>query len=207
MTDATIFRRTLRRRWWVPLVAAAAAVAAAALATARQEPIYSTHATLAVTPSSRVTDTTDLLRSLETLERRTIVATFARLPSRSETRDRAAAKMGVEAGDLRRYRVRGTVVPNTNLIRVEVQGPEADSAAALADAAAEVTREEARRLYRVYSVRIVEAAETPGRPVQPDRRRNLVVAVVVGLFLGALAAVALEAFSAPGRGGRREAER
>lgn len=204
MTDAKVFRGAFRRRWWVPLLLAAAAVAAAGVSTAGQQAVYTTHATLVVTPSSRVSDTTDVLRSLETLERRTIVATFARLAARAETRDRAAEAMGVEAGELRRYRISGSVVPNTNLIRVEVRGPEAETVATLADAAGEVIREEGRRLYRVYSLRTVAAAETPRRPARPDRQRNLVVAAVVGLFIGVLGAVALEAFSTRGssEGGR-----
>ncbi|HVS14497.1 MAG TPA: hypothetical protein VMV46_11265 [Thermoanaerobaculia bacterium] len=199
MTDVAIFGRTLRRRWWVPLLAAGVAVTAAAIGTTRQEAVYDAHATLVVTPSSQVTDTSDLLRSLDTLERRTIVATFARLASRAETRERAAARMGVEPGDLRGYSVRAAVVPNTNLIRVQVRGPEAEPVAGLADATAEVIRDEARRLYRVYSLHVVEAAVTPWRPVQPDLRRNLMVSAAVGLFFGALAAVALEAARAPAR--------
>lgn len=197
MTDAETLRRAVRRRWWVPLLVAVAAVAAAGIGSAREEPVYDARATLVVIPSSELTEITDLLRSLETLERRTIVATFARLASRPETREWAAARMGRETTDLDGYSVDATVMPNTNLIRVQVRGPEAVIVAALADAAAEGLRDEAQKLYRVYSLQIVEAATTPQRPVQPDLRRSLVVSLVVGLFVGVLVAVALEAFRDP----------
>lgn len=200
MTDAATLHRTVRRRWWVPLLAAAVAVGAAAMGSARQEPVYDTRTTLVATPSSRVTETSDLLRSLDTLERRTVLATFARLASRAETREQAAAGMSVEVRDLRKYSARAAVVPNTNLIQLQVRGPEPELVAALADATAEVIRREARKLYPVFSLRIVEAATIPRRPVRPDLRRNLGVSLVVGLFLGALVAVALEAFRAPDRG-------
>jgi uncharacterized protein involved in exopolysaccharide biosynthesis len=194
---STLLTRSLRRGWWIALACAVVALGAAALVTARQRPVYRAAAQLAVAPNSRVTDTADVLRSLETLERRTVVATFARIASARETRDGAARRLGLEPKELRAYWVGGSVVPNTNIIRVEVLGPEPERTAAVADAAAREVAREGRRLYPIYSLRALARAEPPRRPERPDLRRNLTVGAILGLFVGAAAALALG-----GRGGR-----
>ena len=79
------------------------------------------------------------------------MATLAKFPGRAETKEMAGAELGWDAATLRRYWVGGSVVPQTNLLRIEVQGPDAEGAARLATAAADATRHEADRVYRVVT--------------------------------------------------------
>ena len=192
MNDSRTVFRGLVRGWWIVLLTLAVALGVAWWLTGRETPIYSAEALLAVGPSSELESNDELLDAIEALERRTVVATFARLPRSPEAKQRAAERLGVEPRDLRAYWVGGSVVPNTNLIRIEVQGPEPERAAEVANAVAAVTRREARQLYRIYSLREVALAEAPRRPERPDLQRNLAVAAVLGLFVGLLAAVGVE---------------
>lgn len=187
------YLRALRRGSWLVLVVVLVAVAVAWWWTSRQSPTYQASALLVVAPNTEVEDTTDLLRSLETLERRTVVATFARLPASPETAAEVAERLGVEPREIRYYWIGGAVVPNTNIVRIDVYGPDPERAAEVANAAARVVRREARHLYQIYSLREMGRAEPPSRPVRPDARRNVVVAAILGLFLGVLAALTLEA--------------
>lgn len=187
------YLRALRRGLWLVLVVILVAVGTAWWWTSRQAPTYQASASLVVTPNTEVEDTTDLLRSLETLERRTVVATFARLPGSRDTAVEVAERLGVEPREIRYYWIGGSVVPNTNIVRIDVYGPDPERAAEVANAAARVVRREARHLYQIYSMREMGRAEPPSRPVRPDARRNAVVAAILGLFLGVLAALALEA--------------
>ncbi|HEX5758951.1 MAG TPA: hypothetical protein VF121_07125 [Thermoanaerobaculia bacterium] len=175
----------------------AVALAAAAFYTARQEPVFRATTTLAVVPVSEVEGTEDILRSLDTLERRTVVATFAKVPGTAETRRAAARALALRERALRAYRLRGSVLPNTNIIQLQAEGPDARTAAALANAAAEATRREARSMYRIYTMRTLEEARPPGRPVYPTPRRNYVVAAVLGLFVGAIGALLLARWRTP----------
>ena len=174
----------------------------AAWLTARQTPVYAAEALLAVTPSSEVESAEEVLDSIEALERRTVVATLARIPRAPETKERAAERMGVDPREVRYYWIGGSVVPSTNVVRIEVQGPDPELAAELADAVAATTRREGRRLYRVYSLRDLARAEVPRRPVRPDARRNAAVAAVLGLFAGLLGAAAIELLRGPRRARR-----
>lgn len=187
------YLRALRRGVWLVLVVILVAVAVAWGWTSRQSPTYQATTSLVVTPNTEVEDITDLLRSLETLERRTVVATFARLPASPETADAVAERLGVEPREIRHYWIGGAVVPNTNIVRIDVYGPDPERAAEVANATARVVRREARHLYQIYSLYEMARAEPPSRPVRPDARRNAVVAAILGFFLGVLATLGLEA--------------
>jgi uncharacterized protein involved in exopolysaccharide biosynthesis len=192
LNESRVVFRGLVRGWWIVLLALAVALAVAWWLTGRETPVYSAEAMLVVTPSSELETNDELLDAIEALERRTVVATFARLPRAPETKLRAAERMGIEPREIGSYWVGASVVPSTNVIRIEVQGPDAERAAALANAVSAATRREARRLYRIYSLRDMAAAEAPRRPVRPDLRRNLAVAAVLGLFAGLAVAVGIE---------------
>lgn len=182
----------LRRWWWVIVVLVGVALAVTAVLTARQRPIFESAALLAVAPSSEIRDPSEVVRALDTLERRTVVATFARIPSTPGMRESVAEEMGVAAKELRGYRIRGSVVPNTNILRVDVEGSDPKTAADAANAAAKVTAREARSLYRVFSMRELALAVPARRPSYPDPQRNYLVGGAVGLVLGIAAALVLD---------------
>ena len=200
MRESGIVFGGLRRGWWIVLLATLIGLASAWFWTQRERPRYLASATLVATLSSSIDDTSDVLRGIETLERRTVIATFAEVPGREETKQKAAERMGVEPSELRAYWIGGAVIPHTNLLRVDVRGPDPELAARVADAAADVTRRESRRLYRVYTLRNLEAATPPRRPETPDPTRNVVVGGILGLFFGLALALAAEALRSRRRG-------
>ena len=193
MNETGFYLRAVRRGWWLALLVLVASVAAAWLLAARERPVYESSASLVATPSSRLSENDEVLDAIDGLERRTIVATFAKIPPAPETRERAARRLGIEVDDIRYYWIGAYVLPNTNVIRIDVVGPDPERTAEVADAVAASTRREARSLYGVYTLRSLAGAEVARRPVRPDPRRAAAVGGVVGLFLGALAALGLEA--------------
>jgi uncharacterized protein involved in exopolysaccharide biosynthesis len=178
--------RALRAGWWMVLLSVAVAMAVSALLTARERPLYRASASLVVAPTSTVDNTADILRSLDTLERRSVIATFARIPGSLEARRAVSAALGLP---LEEWRIEGSVMPNTNIIRIDAEGPDRARVADVANAAAEATRQEARALYRIFTMRTMAQAVPPARPAHPDLRRNLVVAAALGLLVGVLAAL------------------
>ena len=182
----------LRRNWPIVAVALALAFVATIFITARQTPVYEASAQLVATPSPAIADPDDVVRALETLERRTIVATFARMASTEESRNAVAQSLRLDPRRAREFRTAGSVVPNTNIIRIDTRGPDPKLAASIANAAAGRTAREAETLYRVFSLRFLAQATPPRGPVHPDRRRNFLVGAALGLFFGVAAALARE---------------
>lgn len=185
------------RRSWIVLLCVLVSIGVALALTSRQEARYEADATWVVAPATEIEDPSDLLRSLETLERRTIVATFARLPATRPVRVDLAERMGLDESDLRGYGLRGSVVPYTNMIRFIVEGPDPERAAEAANALAREIRTAAASLYRIYTLREVEPATAPRRAVHPDFGRSAVVGALIGLFVGI--GLALLPAVAPGR--------
>ncbi|HSL19897.1 MAG TPA: hypothetical protein VK886_00040 [Vicinamibacterales bacterium] len=177
-----------KRHWWIVAITWALTLAATAFFTSRQVPVYRASTSLAVAPDAGLQDAADVLRSLDTLDRRTIIATFARLPSTPESREEAARLLRAPLRELADYTVLAGVTPNTNIIRIDVEGPDAARAAELSNALAVVVSRRAPELYRIFTLQVIERAVPRSRPVRPDMRRNVVVGAIVGLLLGAAAA-------------------
>ena len=197
MSHPIAFGRALRRGWWIVLLTLLVSLGASAWVTSRQQPRYRARASVAVAPNTRVRSVSDTLRSLDTLERRTVIATFARLPAAPETRAAAAREMGRDASDLRRYRVDASVLPQTNIIRLTVEGRDAETAAAFANALAQATRREVRSLYGVYTLKTLTPAVASRRAIYPDPQRNAVVAGLLGLLVGVAAALMADRLRPP----------
>lgn len=181
----------LRRGWWLGAGVLVLALASTAFFTSRQEPVYRASTMVVVTPDAEVEETNEFLRTLETLERRTVLATFARIPMAREAREALANGLQRELSEVQRFRIAAGVVPNTNVIRIDVDGPDPDVSAEVANAAAEHMRVEAAGLYRIFTMRPLAAARPSSRPIQPDPRRNLMIGGILGLFGAALAMFSL----------------
>lgn len=181
------FLRILARWWWVPVVTLGVSVGAGLWWTSLQPRTYRASAMLAVVPNTSVQSDADVLRSLDALERRTLLATFARLPGTRETRAAVADMLQQDPRRLTEYAFGAAVLPSTNIIRIDVDGPDPALAARLANAAGDVAAAEARSLYRIYTMRPIAAATASTRPIYPDPSRNSLAASVGGLFIGTLA--------------------
>jgi capsular polysaccharide biosynthesis protein len=188
--NATIdYAGALRRHVWLATTVAAVTLLTTVVVTSCQRRVYESGAQLVAAPAAQTTDTSDVIRSVETLERRTVVATFARIASTAEVREAALQRAQVPGAEAERYHVRGAVVPNTNILRVEASGPDPDRVAAVANAAAVATAQRAQTLYRVYSLQLLSRATPAAAPAYPDRRRNMLVGLTLAVFLGVLSAL------------------
>lgn len=181
------YRGWLSTGLWIVPVVLALSVGTAFVATSRQAPTYRTSATVAVVPNATIRDGAELLRSLETLERRTVIATFAQIPATEPIREAAARDLKLVPDSLDHYRTQAFVIPSTNLIRIEVEGPDPARATAFVNALVIATAKEARALYRVFEMTVLAGAVQPARPVAPNPRRALALAAILGAFLGIVA--------------------
>lgn len=188
MERRTDMLSALRSGWWMIPVVFIAALTGAALLGEEQEPLYRSSATLAVVPDTSLEGASDVLNTVEVLDRRTMVATLARLAASEVVRERAAGRMGRSLEELGAYRVDARVIPNTYLMDVTVRGPEPETAAGLAQGVAEAAVAEAGGYYRVFALRVLDRAATPQGPVARSEQRSYVVAGLLGLFVGVLAA-------------------
>src|SRR5215213_3240854 len=121
----------LRRYWWMILLAFAVGFGSAAFFARRRAPVYRATTTLVVGPNENLKTPREVVDSLNTLDRRSVVATFARLPPSRTVRQRAAQQLQLPEAQLEPYEVKTAVVPDTNVLEVSVEGPDPRRATAL----------------------------------------------------------------------------
>ncbi|HEX8148580.1 MAG TPA: Wzz/FepE/Etk N-terminal domain-containing protein [Pyrinomonadaceae bacterium] len=189
----------LKRYWWLILLAFAIGFGSAAFFTRRRTPTYRATTTLVVGPNENLKTTREVVDSLNTLDRRSVVATFARLPSGRTVRERAQQQLQLNEAQLAPYEVKTAVVPDTNVLEVSAEGPDARTAAAFADAVADQTTTYAREIYDIYGMKVLDRAKVPTEEAGPGLSRSLLTGAVLGLLIGVGVASLFEALRRRGR--------
>src|SRR5205814_2047215 len=82
------------------------------------------------------------------------------------------------------------VLPNTNLLRIDVEGADPVAAARIANRIPAILAAQTRSMYKLYGVTTVSEATTPAAPVSPRIARAAIAGAIIGLVLGAAAAFA-----------------
>lgn len=175
---------TLGRQWKIVALATAVTMAIALLVIALIPQRFRASASAIVVPGAAITEPTDVVRSLDTLERRSVIATLARIPAATQTLAATAARLKMDVRDVERHRISTTVIPQTNIIRIDVEGPQPLVAANIANATLDVTADAAARLFRIYDVRALERADVNVRGTGPGLMRSTFVALALGLLAG-----------------------
>lgn len=174
-------------RHWKPVVAAAiAGMIVAWLFTALQPDRYRATLLAAVSPLGETLNATDVLRGVEVLEQRTVVATVAALASTPSTTRPATQP------DAAGYTIDASVVPNTNLVRIHVEGPDAARATAIANGLPAVLSQHTRSMFKLYGVTPVSPATQPTEPVSTGSPRSILAGLLIGLVIGAAIAIGID---------------
>lgn len=174
-------------RHWKPVAAAAiAGMIVAWLFTALQRDRYRATLLAAVSPLGETLNATDVLRGVEVLEQRTVVATVAALASTPSTTRPATQP------DTAGYTIDASVVPNTNLVRIHVEGPDAARATAIANGLPAILSQHTRSMFKLYGVTPVSPATQPTEPVSSASARTILAGLLIGLVIGAAIAIGID---------------
>ncbi len=175
---------TLGRHWKVAVLIVVAVTALAWLVISLQPKRYRATAIAAVVPLVGTLTPQDIIRGVDALERRVVVSSLAAIAGMPATRRRVRASAD--------YTIEAMVLPNTNLFRIEVEGPDPRRAAAIANDVPPIIAGHARAMYRLYDVTLVSEAARPSKPATPRLVRSLAAGVALGAFLGVVAAWLLD---------------
>jgi uncharacterized protein involved in exopolysaccharide biosynthesis len=182
--------------WWVILLAILVGVGSTAWFARGQPPLFRANATLVLAPVEGLGDTRQVTDALNTLDRRSVVATLAMVPSSRAVRDRARAELGLTNAQIRPYQVKTAVVPDSNIIEVTVEGPNPQFAAAFAYAIAEQSISSTPEFYNIYAMKVLDWPVVPSHEAGPGLVRKLLVGGLSGLLVGIGAAMLLAYASA-----------
>jgi len=161
-----------------------AALVLAAILAAALPKRYRATAVGVVAPLANTLTPSEAFHGVEALDRRSVVATVAALPSTAWSQHRD-------------YDINTAVLPNTNLVRIDVDANSPEMAASVANTTLNELGAQTTSMFKYYGVTPVTRAVPPSAPASPHRARilgaGLVLGLIVGLFLAAAMAYLFDA--------------
>jgi peptidoglycan/LPS O-acetylase OafA/YrhL len=164
------------RHWRLVALIAAAVTLLAWLAVGLQPKRYRASSLATINPLTAELSSSDLIRGIDTLDRRVVVASVAALAS--------APVIVNGAGGGHGYEINAVVLPNTSLFRVEVEGNDPKTAAAIANKVPLLLGIQSRTIYKLYGVMLVSPATPSEEAVLPRVGRAVAAGLVFGVLLG-----------------------
>jgi hypothetical protein len=172
--------RIARTRWKAMAVAIAAALVVAVIIAAALPKRYRATAVGVVAPLTNTLTPSEAFHGVEALDRRSVVATVAALPSTAWSQHHD-------------YDITAAVLPNTNLVRIDVDANSPEMASSVANTTLNELGAQTTSMFKYYGVTPVTRAIPPAAASSPHRARILAAGLIVGLFLAAALAYVLDA--------------
>lgn len=194
-----LYLQMLRRSWWIVVLTALSGLVIALAAVYFTTPVYQSTARFVISPNLAKfsEDDTDVLRSLEALDKRSIIATYAEvLNSERIYRDTVAA-MGISPTELENYRHSTVVLPDANILELTAEGPDPRTVASLVNSLGQQAIDYISQLYTVYEITFMDTATPSGIPIRPQPLRDASLAFALGIVLGAVLAIIREQLRTP----------
>lgn len=196
--EVKFYLRMLQRSWWIVMVSVLAAMVIALITSYMTMPIYQTTARFIVSPNSTlITGGNNVLNSLATLDKRSIITTYAEILNSSRIYQETTDLLKLSAADLANYTHTTVVLPDTNILELSVEGPNPSTVAALANSIGQRAVEYTQGFYQVYDLNLLDPATPPVVPIRPQPVRDTGIAIVLGLAVGVALALVRELLRTP----------
>lgn len=184
--EFNIYLKTLQRGWWIIVLVMLTAMNASLLVSYLTPPVYATSSRFVVSPNASVyANSWDIVSSLDTLDRRSIVNTYKEIIASPAVYGSNPKIQNIPPDILEeKYNVSVVVIPETNILELTVEGPDPDTIILVSKAIGDQALDYINRLYPVYNFTIIEEPQLPTKPVRPEPVRNAGLALLVGAVLG-----------------------
>ncbi|NPV76049.1 MAG: diguanylate cyclase [Anaerolineae bacterium] len=195
--EIKLYLRMLQRGWWIIVLTALIAVNIALIAALLTQPVYRASARFSVSPNPTLVTGADVITSLEALDKRSIVVTYAEFLNSTRIYNETVAALQLTPADVIKYKHSTVVLPEANILALTVEGPDPQLVAILANSVGERAVAHIKDLYKVYDINLLDPAVPPLTPVSPQPLRDGGLALVLGLILGSVLAILREQIRVP----------
>lgn len=195
--ELRIYLRMLQRSWWVVILTALIAVNAALIASYFTPPTYRASARFVVSPNPGQITGGDIFSSLDVLDKRSIIATYAEFMNSNRVYIEALQDLNLQPTNLLDYKHTTIVLPDANILELTVDGPDAKTTAMLTNTIGQRAISYIRGIYQVFDISMLDPAAIPVVPITPQPLRDSLLALVLGLVLGAALAILREQMQMP----------
>jgi diguanylate cyclase (GGDEF)-like protein len=183
------YLRMLGAGWWIIILTMLAALSVALVVAYNATPMYRTSARLIVRPNFMAIGSNNLIDSIGTLDKRSIVATYAEVINSNRLFNETGNALQLDSKALLDYTRTAVVLPEANILELTITGPNPDVDARLVNGISQRAIEYAKTLYQAYNLEFLDPALVPIEPFAPQPIRDASLATMLGLVLGAALAI------------------
>jgi len=194
--EIKLYFRMLQRGWWIILLAALFALTVSLGISYLTTPRYQAVSSFIITPGTTL-EGKDVVNSLDTLDRRSVVVTYAEVMNSEKVLNNSAQFLQLSPANLIDYTMQAVVLPDANVLELTVEGPNPVLAAELANTIGFQTILFTSSLNMTFDINFLDSAGVPEIPVSPQPLRDAGIAFVLGAFIGAALAVLSEQIRIP----------
>lgn len=188
--ETKLYLRMLQRGWWIIVLTMLVALIIALLLAYVTTPIYRATARFAVSPNPSIANSRDVITSLEALDKRSIVRTYAEFLNSNRIYEETLLALQLNPAAMTDYVHTTTALPDANILELSVEGPDPQLAAHLANSLGQNAVQQIKELYQIYDINLLDPATVPQVPIRPQPLRDAGLAAALGLIIGtALAAL------------------
>jgi len=183
--EIRFYLRMIQRGWWLILISALVAVNFSLIYSYFVVvPQYEAVARFIVSPNLQNIESRDLINSLEALDKRSIISTYAEVVNSRQIFNGTVELLNQDPANFTAYTTDVTVLPEANIIRFSVRGPDPDVAALLANNVGQYAIDYVRALYVIYNIDFLDKAVPPTVPFKPSPVQDASLALLLGIVVG-----------------------
>ncbi len=195
--EIKMYLRMLQRGWWIIALCALVGIAVSLVLSYYSIPTYMASSRFVVSPDSDVSKGVDVINSLNTLDKRSIVTTYAEVLNSNTIYNQALNELDLTGTDVDGYTHSSVVLPESSVLEIYVEGTDPQLAAKLADGIGQQAIRYIDGLNQGYNIRVLDPAQAPTEPVSPQPARDASLAFVFGMVMGVSLAIIREQLVAP----------
>lgn len=152
-----------------------------------QAPVFRATATFVAAPTDiSLDDRRDLVNSVDTLANRSsLVSTYCNIMESHANLEKTVAALGLPSELVAEYQVDCVVLPDSNVLRLLVEGASPDLVADLANGMGAAGLSYISTLHHIYELRQLDPAVADPEPISPNHTIDLALSAAVGLMSGA----------------------
>ena len=134
--EVRLYLQMLLRSWWLIVLVALVAVTASLGVSLMAVPQYEATARFILNPSASITTSADYVRSLDTLDRPSVAATYVEVMNSQKIFTDAIVGLSLNPADpeLAKYTISAVVLPSSSVLQLTVTGPNPTAVAEFANA-------------------------------------------------------------------------
>lgn len=148
-------------------------------------PMYKTYTTIVLTQSDSQKGTTPTITQNDILLNKNLVSTYSEIIKSELILEQVINNLGIKATATElSNNIQVAALNDTEILKISVSNADPEVAASLANEIADVFTTEIKKIYKIDNVSTIDRAKVPKEVANDTFKRDIVLAVFLGIFMG-----------------------